>query len=53
MVDIRIIRLTQETRKIFIRFEEDPSLMDIESFYKELQEMNPKVIREPEEFVGM
>ena len=52
MVDIRIIGLNHESRKIYIRFEETPSFIEAENYYKELHEMNPRVLMEPGEFVG-
>ena len=52
MVDTRIIGLDRGSRKIYIRFEETPSLTEAENYYKELHEMNPKVVMEPGEFIG-
>jgi hypothetical protein len=56
IADTRIIPVNETTRRIYIRFESDPSLTKIESIYKSRQEMNLidlKVLQHAEEeFIG-
>ena len=54
IVDTRIMVLVDKTRKLYIRFEKDPTLREVEDIYIRLQEMeHTQVFREPETFVGM
>ena len=56
MVDIRIIPVDKTTRKIYVQFEQDLSMTEVEYIYKNCQKMTQNIqVFQPaeEEFMGI